>query len=698
MFCTKCGKELRDNDKFCNACGAPVKQVNAAAAEPVSSFEPVEDATVCEPQEEATVCEPVEVATVCEPVEEVTVEEPAAFEQVVDEAPSFEEVPEVDTFYDTPVSEPAQEYAAPEVTPVNDQTSFVDTAFDEQPDTGKKGNKKKKKLWKLIPAIGIPAAIAALVALNWQTVLGFALKTFGSEASYLFFVESQAFQGYSDDITKAYDSVLVQSIGQDQSAEMELSLNVGDNALALVESQLGEDIPLDWVEDISLVFDTTIKSDKQALSLGLELSGERILTLDTITDMAEQEMYMALLELSEDYLVMDLSDTYDYETAMLTSFLNESLEDFLIDEQVVNDLLVKYSKIALENIEDVEKDSKTLKINGVSQKCTVLEFDVDQKLILNMASDVLKEAKNDKEIKKIIKQWQDALVDAGMISGDADLYETFVEEVEYAIDNIKEVRSEIDNQTLITIKDYVDGKHNVIGREFEIADAEESLFYAYVQDGDKIAFEASMGDYFELAGSGTEKKELINIDLELLAYEEEVITLEVKNFDSKAYEEKGALNGEFTLRPSEMLLEELAYESGLDNYASLLDPAIELICKSTETSSDVSLNILNEDEVFIGLNLAAKLKNAEKIDTPSDAYDITDEDEILMWVEDWDYDAIVNNLKKTDLPDEFIELAEMFFNQLETELSYVPNYDNSYDYDYDYDMDAAYDDSGDYYF
>ncbi len=700
MFCSKCGTELRDTANFCNKCGAPVKQRPVTPVAPATSLEETvymdsSKSTVAsapvETMEEAPVIEELPVIEEPPVVEELPViEEPPVVEElpVIEEPPVVEELPEAPTFEAVPEMPTYEE--VPEIQPdtadtAMKATAFVDPTFEEPtPEAGKKGRKAKKakkeksgkkKLWKLLPAIGIPVIVAGLVALNWKTVLGFALKTFGSGSSYLFFVESQTFQGYSDDISKTYESVLVQGLTREQSADGKISFNVGDAAIELLETQVDDTIDFDWLQDIALTTSTTTSSSQQQVAMVLEISGQPILTMDVISDMAEQQIYVALLELSEDYLVMDLSDSYDYETAMVYEFIDEYLEDFLIDDALLNELLVKYSKLALENIEDVEKDSETLEIHGVSKKYTTLEFDIDNRLLLDMASDILKEAKSDKDLKKIINQWEDALVDSGMIEDGADLYDAFVEEVEYALDELKEVRSEMDRVTFLTIKDYVDGKHNVIGREFSVPDADETVFYAYIEDGKEVAFEASVSDMVEFSGSGTKKNDLINMDLELTAYDEEIAVLEIKDFNTKKFEELGGLDGTFTLIPGEELLDELAYETGLDDYVSLLDPAIELSCKSSETSGEIALNILNDNELFVGIAVSADLKDAKKVTIPEEAYDAMDEYEAMQWVESWNFNTILNNLKKTDIPSEFIEAIEMGIDQLEMELSGTPSLD-----------------------
>lgn len=700
MFCSKCGTELRDTANFCNKCGAPVKQRPVTPAAPITSEPVVTEVpeTVVEEKPEfvapatsleETVYMDSSKSTVSNSPVEVIEEPPVAEElPVIEEAPIVGELPETPTFEAVPEMPTYEE--VPEIQPEAADISmkaaaFVDPTFEESaPVTDKKGRKAKKekknnsgkkKLWKLLPAIGIPVIVAGLVALNWKTVLGFALKTFGSESSYLFFVESQTFQGYSDDISKAYESVLVQGMNQEQSADGKITLNVGDAAIELLETQVDDTIEFGWLKDLALTTSTTTSGSQQQVAMGLEISGQPILTMDVISDMARQQVYVALLELSEEYLVMDLSDTYDYETAMVYEFIDEYLEDFLIDDALLNELLVKYSKLALENIEDVEKDSETLKIEGVSKKYTTLEFDIDNRLLLDMASDILKEAKSDKDLKKIINQWEDALVDSDMIESDADLYDAFVEEVEYALDELKEARSEMDRVTFLTIKDYVDGKHNVIGREFSVPDADETVFYAYIEDGKEVAFEASVSDMVEFSGSGTKKNDLINMDLELTAYDEEIAVLEIKDFNAKKFEELGGLDGTFTLIPGEELLDELAYKTGLDDYVSLLDPAIELSCKSSETSGKIALNVLNDNELFVGIAISADLKDAKKITIPEEAYDAMDEYEAMQWVESWNFDTILKNLKKSGLPSEFIETIEMGIDQLKMELSGTPSLD-----------------------
>lgn len=73
MFCTKCGKAIEDNAKFCVHCGAQLAQPTVAEevpAEPVVPVAPAEPVTPAEPVV-AVPAEPV-VAVPAEPAEPVT--------------------------------------------------------------------------------------------------------------------------------------------------------------------------------------------------------------------------------------------------------------------------------------------------------------------------------------------------------------------------------------------------------------------------------------------------------------------------------------------------------------------------------------------------------------------------------------------------------------------------------------------------
>ncbi len=93
MFCTKCGTEIPDDNKFCTACGASVEQMKEAV-ETTPETAPVET----EAAEETPVAE----------------ETPAVAEETVETAPVADAVP--NTYVQSPAAEaPLPVYQEPEV-------------------------------------------------------------------------------------------------------------------------------------------------------------------------------------------------------------------------------------------------------------------------------------------------------------------------------------------------------------------------------------------------------------------------------------------------------------------------------------------------------------------------------------------------------------------------------------------------------
>ena len=141
MFCTKCGKELAENAKFCNACGTPNPLAAAPAApvqEPVTPVIPVAQEPVA----------PVVETPVAAPVVETPVAAPVA-------APAAPKA--------APVAAPVAPKAAPVAAPAAPKAAPVVIAEPAAP------QKKSKKGLVILLCILIPLLIAGGV-FAWLTI------------------------------------------------------------------------------------------------------------------------------------------------------------------------------------------------------------------------------------------------------------------------------------------------------------------------------------------------------------------------------------------------------------------------------------------------------------------------------------------------------------------------------------------------
>lgn len=661
MFCGKCGNQIPDGVAFCGNCGEPVAQTEAVQNNiPVSDENP----TDTQPVVENPVAE--------EPVTENTTAENPAAENPAAQAP------------EAPYGETA-------VLPDNDGTGFAAPNFEEEPP-----KKKKSKILRNLLFVAVPLALVAAIILNLGTVAGLAIKTFASPSAYFKYVETKAFADYSDSATDIYDAFLLENLNEDYSMESEIKLVVNDKLSEMLESYVGTKLDLSWLNDIVISLDGSVKDNLESAALGLDISKQRILSLDVIMDMSEQEMFMAISEFSDKYIKYSLNGATGYDDDSSENYydlIKKFGEEILPDADTLDKLICKYTEIAIENITEVTKSKDTLEIDGIKQNVTVLKFTIDAELLTDIAEDILKEAKNDAEIKKIVKNLQDVLTEQNVLKDeDADLYEEFQNAIDEGLKELDEGRDEITDEEYVTVYDYVNGSSEIIGRKIEVM-GDETAYYATVRSGKKFAFEAEISGVASITGSGTEQGDILNGKYKVNVNGTTYAELEIEDFDTEKARD-GYINGVFRFRPSDELIY-LVGGSGAASAISFIDPALELKYETSSKKAEVALNILDGDDTLIGLELNGKLGDAKNITKPSDknTIDSNDSDAMTEWSENIDLDAIVEKLKKTDIPSEYINMIESLISMSQGGYDSYDDYDYSYDdydyedYDYEYDID-----------
>lgn len=657
MFCGKCGMLIEDDSLFCGNCGATVADNNTTEnTVEQQAANTVVTASVATAAIDAST---TDTATVSEPVFENTAPNPINYQ-----APTSYQAP-MAPFGAAPTS-PA---------PVNVPMKI------------KKPFNLRKFLFITIPALVVVLAIV----LNLGAIVGFCVKTFGSPESYLAYVEANAFKENTEIISNTYGNIFTQR-STDIAYDGEAKFTISDNAMDMINILANEaDVDLSDFKEFGFKVSTNAKDQKSNMDIIFTLAGEDLFTANVIVDMTEKKLWIGLPDLQEEYLELNLEeiaesegidlDSVDFEET--TEVFNE-LIDALPSEDTVNKLLNKYIKIALDCIDDVEKSSTTLTVGEISQKVTELTFEVDSELLIEMGIAILEEAQQDKDIEKIVENLESYVRDQS--GADVELYEVFYDAVAMGLEELEDGLEYADNENFITLHDYVNNSHEIIGRKIVVD--EEELFYAKVNKGNKFEYELNFLDGEALiTGNGTEKGGKLTGNFEVEAEGQSYVEIEVEDFESDELKD-GYLNGTFRIKPTNELLSLFMMDSDSAEFiSSFADVAFEF--KSTMSKSDAYLGfgLLSGDEALFNFEVTQKEKGSKKVKTPSDSVSITNEDDLLDWAASVDIDE---KLKEKLTP--IIELFEYFAatqnDYYYDDYDYYGDYDYSYDDEYDFDSES----------
>ncbi len=627
MFCKNCGKEILENQAFCTNCGAPVETT-------------VEEVTL--------------------PAEEPVVnEEPAVVEDTV--AENFDI--ELHVGQEMPVYEEA-------VVPV-----------------------KKKKTGLIIGIVSavVVAAIAVLVGFNFNLVKGYAIKTFGSDTDYLRFVEGQSLKQSIDGITEVYGVAMEEK--EDSSATVKLQPKLGDRAEELIGENLTGEMDLDWINKLSLSATSEMGKDKAAVDLVLALSNSEVLKLDAITDMEQQALYFAISNLSDKYLKVDV-EMDDVAEVGGAANITEALDDpefkkVLPSEEALNELLTKYVDIVIDSIEAKEISTMYLTVGDVAGEYTVIEYEITEEDALAIAEKLLNAAKEDTELKEIIESACGYLADKEIIDPDIDYYDEFEEFIDEGLDAVEEAMDDADDNDPITIKNFVNSKHEICGRTVEV-DGDEMFNYITVWKGTKFATEVEV-DNVKVEGSGEVKGTKLNAEYTVKVDKSKYLDIIIEEADVIALSDK-KFNGTVRVELSDTFVEEM----GNYEFADLMeeyDFAFEFKIAAEEKTSKLEVNVLSKRDLFVGFDITTTLNESDgNITVPSEAIDPTDSQALTDWIESLDLTKVADALEEGGLDEDLVTAVESYIDYFKAMMDPDSYYDDYYSDSYDDYYSDSYDD------
>lgn len=699
MNCGNCGKELQTGDKFCMTCGWRVPEETVPVTNAAQPNTGDSDKTV------------ILSATMQEPVQ-ASVPQGNVFQGNT--------APQTDAFQGNvfqggaaPQAGAYQMAAAPQVS---------DVPKGKKPKKEKvKKEKSGKKGGLIVAAIGAVAVIAGgvVAAFNWDVVTNTIKSTFSSPQDYYASVEKDNFSNMAASAANAYQTMLREPMSSVSdmyesvtSGEIyeggykgEIVIELGDSAMENLMDTLSyqEELPFDISEwnRIALEYETYSGDSLINAAAGLTIGDTGLISVDTLLDYKDSALYLAMPELSESYLGISFEDVMaDYEDALqsmeeMTEYLDaiQEIVKVLPDEKQAQALLTKYFDVIIGCVDDVDKESVKLEVGGVNQKCTCLKVTIDGKTLVKAAKALCKELKDDKDLKKYITDFVDAVSEQaealdmaeelGMELDADEIYEQFQSMCDEILDTIDENEEEIPEFELV-MSVYVDSKGHVCGREFELEVEEQTmtLLVANTENGSNVGFEASLsiddGDGengFVFEGSGKKNKGKLDgtYALTVMAQGEKkkMMNVSVKQFDLDAME-KGYLNGSFGLSIADDLLEEMEERIPEEVYSMLEEMELVFDLTSNENAAKFKVSLNQGKELYASLSISSEKVSDKKLSVPSDAIMIEDiedpEEAMLEYWETIDWDSMIEKLEEIGFSDELIENLKYLIERVNDEL------------------------------
>ena len=420
---------------------------------------------------------------------------------------------------------------------------------------------KKKPVLLIVAIIVVILAAGSALAYNFIPWVKNNVKMLiNKPEDYYSWVEEENLSEMADGISEAYGKGL-DSIGKQAAEEVEIKADIdAANVGALIEELSGS--PL---SESGITLPSSI-----AVKAGANVDGENISesclitaddkTLATMNVYAKDgAYYVQVPELSPAYISMDMQALMDQAYAEMDSdtaaFMQgymeavtslstnpDALKDML-SEKELNELIVKYFTLVFENIDDVELEKGvSCEANGVKTEYNKLVAEVDQGALFSICKDVLKEAKNDKTIIKLVEKF-------GLSKDD------YTSAVEGLLDELGSLEVS-GGETLFTMNVYVDSKGKICGREIEIPEADElKIGYMTAEDASDKALDINFavdGEGIQIAGKSTEKsgKDSGEAKIVLIGMNDDGSNVELpvsfKDLET-VNEDKGYCKGEFTL-------------------------------------------------------------------------------------------------------------------------------------------------------
>ena len=537
--------------------------------------------------------------------------------------------------------------------------------------------KKKKKagLIALIAAAAVVVAGAVAVLLNLDAVNNFFRQNLESPQEYMVYVEEKAADELIENLSEAYDAYLEAMSNDNIATSGQMHILLGDDVLNLLKPTLQQaGLPADdlrWLSDVLVDMDISAQDQKLASKLGIGLGSKKLLTMDLIIDLASGDAWFAFPELSSQYVESKL------EIGDMDLQAGADLAKALPSSDTLAGLLKTYYGIVLDGITNVEKSSKNVTIDGVSQKFTQLTATVTEKELANIVIDVLEHAKTDADLKAIINDYATYYNAAQKELWDelykpyynteyvpVDIHAELLNGIEETLEQMEDALDDCDEANYLTITTCIDASGNIAGRELKFYGEDSvnmgDLYYITVKNGGQTAFELVAKD-LKITGSGTESGGKQSMTYIVTYDETKYLTAKFTDVVVK----DDALSYTLVLKPETALLTDvLGLDSSALSFVSVMDLSLEISCDAKGDLGYVGYKLFNGEKLLAGITMDAQEKTPSAITAPESSVNSQDQQALANWIQGMKFDTVLDSMKDAGVPDALTQALKALTDSL----------------------------------
>ncbi len=433
------------------------------------------------------------------------------------------------------------------------------------------------------------------------------------------YIEGESLDAMADSVTEYYGKYI--GYFNSMGSHSEVTLSVEQAGMDMLEELMmggSGDLDMSWLSSVKITTDSQFSDNTNQVKMAIALGNTDILSCNVITNLAKGVFYLALPELSDQALKMEIGE-YALEQMQGLEMLQN-----LPSEEVVGRIIDRYMDILLENIDEVTRSEQEVTQAGVSQDCYVLKVRIYEEDAIRIAKAVLTQARDDADIKAVIEAMGDQFFPGG--------YTQLQESIDEALAFMEEYEIE-DSEQYISLTTYTDKKNNVIGRRVAMPDNQGEVSYLTVTDGDGFTYKMDLAGKVSMTGSGTVKDGKTNGTYSVSVMGMEIAALEVQNFQSS----EKSMTGTVSIKPSSVIME--------NTMEWLQGVSLEVDLDISNAASKIDMRVLLNGTKYLTVSAVSQSTVAGTVTEPDNYVDMTDSDELQQWVSGMDYQELMERIE-----------------------------------------------------